>query len=54
MGDVLYSRNYGKWVIDKNGDYICNQCRNYPLRNDNEKLTLSKYCPNCGARMKQG
>ena len=41
----------GKWIIDKDGDYICNQCGNYPLRNDNEELTLSNFCPNCDAKM---
>lgn len=45
-------RPKGEWIIDENGDYICNQCNNYPLRNDNEELTLSNFCSNCGADMR--
>ena len=53
-GSFVPERQQGEWIIDKNGDYICNQCSNYPLRNDDEELTLSNFCPNCGAKMGGG
>lgn len=38
---------HGKWKINSDGYYpYCSECNNEP---ENGKLT--KYCPNCGAKM---
>lgn len=37
---------HGKWIICTDGYYpYCSECRNEP------KSGMTKYCPNCGAKM---
>ena len=45
----------GKWQEDFFGNPICNKCKNLALFDyDGQTGCKSKYCPNCGAKMKQG
>ena len=45
---------HGEWVRNEDDEcywYTCSECAEYPMRDrwGDEKLT--KYCPNCGAKM---
>lgn len=36
---------------DPIGGYICSACKEESVYDCNDKFVLSKYCPNCGAKM---
>ena len=46
----------GEWIEDEFGNITCNKCNEIALfsNDDTEDYMLSNYCPNCGAKMKQG
>ena len=50
------NRPQGEWVKGQKGDIICSVCgeseANFIFGWDYEYEGISKYCPNCGARMK--
>ena len=49
--DPEIMRPVGKWVNASGGRTICKRCGNYPLYDYCGKLKLSRFCPECGARM---
>ena len=50
-------RPKGEWIVNNYGEHICSNCGHYALSDeisDNEyKVVLSDFCPNCGADMRQ-
>ena len=47
---------HGRWVWDTTGLYpkpICSRCGEEPYRRSNHTSDLPKYCPNCGALMRE-
>jgi hypothetical protein len=47
---------HGRWVKQTDENcwwYECSECGDYPLKNAYGHEVLSKYCPNCGARMRE-
>lgn len=53
---TIEERKTGKWIPQPGGGYCCSKCGRYALHDVDEKFALlftkSKYCPNCGAKMK--
>lgn len=41
----------GEWECLDDGVYRCTKCHHAPIANIDDKFVLSKFCPNCGARM---
>lgn len=39
---------------DPIGGYICSACKEEAIYDCNDEFVLSKYCPNCGAKMDGG
>ena len=39
---------------DPIGGYICSVCKEESIYDCNDEFVLSKYCPNCGAKMEGG
>ena len=37
---------HGRWIPDITGQLFCSECKQYGVPN-----CVTKYCPNCGARM---
>lgn len=50
--DVVKVR-HGHWLLDSSGAEFCSECGEYPFDDGEYHISgwLSKYCPNCGARM---
>ena len=42
-------RKKGKWIIDRHGNWACDQCGNDPYHCNMENMN---FCPNCGADMR--
>lgn len=42
-------RKRGKWIIDRHGNWACDQCGNDPYHCNMENMN---FCPNCGADMR--
>lgn len=43
-------RKKGKWIIDRHGNWACDQCGNDPYHCNMENMN---FCPNCGADMRE-
>lgn len=43
-------RKRGKWIIDRHGNWACDQCGNDPYHCNMENMN---FCPNCGADMRE-
>jgi len=51
-----YTRPQGEWITQEKGAFYpieCSNCHNEPACKD-EGYVLSKFCPECGAKMKGG
>lgn len=48
-GEAVQPKEYGKWIFDDplRGDFICSKCLG-------RQIVCSRYCPDCGAEMKEG
>lgn len=44
---------HGHWLLDSSGAEFCSECGEYPFDDGEYHISgwLSKYCPNCGAKM---
>ena len=42
---------HGRWVIDREGNWSCDQCGNAPYHCNMENMN---FCPNCGVKMDGG
>ena len=51
--DVVKVR-HGHWLLDSSGAEFCSECGEYPFDDGEYHISgwSSKYCPNCGAKMK--
>ena len=48
-------QNEGEWGYDEGCDcFVCSVCERSALNNYRGLSTMSKFCPNCGAKMKGG
>ena len=48
-------RPQGEWIAkteNYHSHWVCSECGAWALLEYNEQMCLSKFCPNCGARMK--
>ena len=52
--DQEIMRTVGKWVNASGGRTICKRCGNYPLYDYWGKFKLSRFWPECGARLEIG
>jgi len=48
------ARPQGEWVKDNSGDRFCSECGKSALYHEIGLLFESRFCPNCGAKMKGG
>jgi len=55
LPSVVPSRAEGEWINQEQGAFYpveCSNCHKQPLLNEDEDYEYTKYCPNCGSRMK--
>lgn len=51
--ELTKDKRVGVWLVVNEGkDYLCSECGVSALYNYFESKEKSKYCPNCGAKMK--
>ena len=55
MGPSVVEPKQGEWIAkteNYHSHWECSECGGWALLEYNEQMCLSKYCPDCGARMK--
>ena len=49
-----FERPQGEWIKDNSGNRFCSECGNSALYHEIGLKFESRFCPNCGAKMKGG
>ena len=49
-----YERPQGEWIKDNSGNRFCSECGSPALYHEIGLIFESRFCPNCGAKMKGG
>lgn len=49
---ALEERPKGEWIKDNSGNRFCSECGSSALYHEIGLIIESRFCPNCGAKMK--